>query len=265
MQAHIHVVPEFLPVYRKGNIGVSPNTVIDCFNVFGVPPPLLKDLAPLSIGQETEAEATAAAIRPAFVFNDFVSILINIDALYIRVANEFMKAAVANTTHTAVAVNEYFCRNSFCVRCFFERLEPFHGADFGAGNHLSGAIALVFVDLSRSLNVASDAGMDDQMREIISHHLHDRRRLDDHSFRSPLRVFSDLAHHHHELVIGDFGIDGNTDSPPERPGNLNGLTNLRILHLPHTLPAAESLATHIDRIGAPGENLLNHGQASTWC
>src|SRR5512143_1422095 len=84
--------------------------------------------------------------------------------------------------------------------------------------NLSALSISVLGNLSRGLYVAPDTCVDDQLREILTHHLHHRRSFDDDAFRPPCSVFGNLTHDEHQFGLGDLCIDRHPHFAPMIPG-----------------------------------------------
>jgi hypothetical protein len=107
LQAQVHVIPKFFPIDDKRNVRMAPDTGIDFFYFFlsyGTAP---EHFTPLLIGEQAKPKATSASVRPAFIFDQFVSVFVPVCAFYIAVADQFVKEAVSDTADTSVPMYQH--------------------------------------------------------------------------------------------------------------------------------------------------------------
>src|SRR5208337_3160006 len=108
LQTQVHVVPKFFSIDDKRNVRMAPDAGIDFFDFFISDGALPKHFTPLLIGEQAKPEATSASVRPAFVFDQFVSVFVQVCAFYIAVADQFVEKAVSDPADTSVSVYQQF-------------------------------------------------------------------------------------------------------------------------------------------------------------
>ncbi len=225
-EADVHVIPQLPPIDDESDIGVKADAFIDGLDLSRWASPLAQHFTPLFICQQAQAEATAAPVRPSLVFHNLVSILVHMSSPNIGITDELVEGAVSDAADAAIAVHEHLRSQALGVCGLLKGPDFLDGVDFGAGDDLARAIRFVLYHLGTCLNVASDAGVNEELREVVLHHLHDRRGFDDDPFSTPGGVPGDFAQEDHLPVGGNLGIEGDTDLSPEGSGDLDGFLDL---------------------------------------
>jgi hypothetical protein len=107
LQTQVHVVPKFSSNNDKRNVRMAPDAGIDFFYFFIFDGALPQHFTPLLIGEQAKPETTSASVRPAFIFDQFVSVFVPVCAFYIAVADQFVEEAVSDTADTSVPVYQH--------------------------------------------------------------------------------------------------------------------------------------------------------------
>ncbi len=239
-----------------------PDPLVDGLDLLRLLPPLRQNFAPLLVSEQADTETAAAPVGPAFVFHDFVAVLIPIDFTDIRVGDEFVEHAVSDAADAAVAVNQDFRLEPQLVGFAFEPGQFGRGVDFCGTHQLSGPVGLKPGHVLLGLDVGAHAGVNNHLRETLVNLLNHRRGLDDHPFDAEVGVLFHLFHYQGYFFRRDFRVQGYPDLPLVIGGNVNRFPDLAVFQFPGALPAAEALGPNINGIGAAPKNRLHHFQAA---
>src|SRR5208337_573344 len=153
------------------------------------------------------------------------AIFIPAPALNIGITDQFMERAVPDPSYATVAVNQDFSRHTEGVRCAFKVRELFNSLDLGADHHLCGAISAVFAYFLARLDITPDTGVNHQIGEIVTGHLHYERSSYDYALGPPRGVFRGFFQEQHRLPAWDLRVHGDPHLPSESIGDPDSLAN----------------------------------------
>ena len=263
-QAQVEVSLEFVPQDGKGDIGGGLDPLVQDLDLVVTQAPAAQHLEALLIGEQTDPETTAAAVRPALVFHDFVAVLVVVNLAHVTVGNEFVEEAVAHAADAAVAVDQDLGGQPQGVGLGLEAGQLRRGVDFGGGDELGGPVGFIPGHVLFGLDVAANAGVDDQLRDASVDLLDQGGGFDNHPFDAEVGVLLHFAEHQGKFVGENLGIQGHPNLSLAAAGQPDSLANLAVFHLPCTLRRAKALGPDIHCIGAAVKDGFHHLQAAAW-